>query len=80
MLLRNLATAHVETLMQAAMHFGLAFAIGIVGFDSRAAMNAALSEPRYLEIMRPDELKFIDIEGCLSFVGDERVMFDAASR
>ena len=34
---RNLATAHVETLMQAAMFFGLAFAVGAVGFDSTAA-------------------------------------------
>ena len=35
--MRSLATAHVETLMQAAMHFGLAFAIGAVGFSSTAA-------------------------------------------
>jgi hypothetical protein len=35
--IRPLATAHVETLMQAAMHFGLAFAVGVVGFDSTAA-------------------------------------------
>lgn len=34
---RNLATAHVETLMQAGLHLGLAFAIGAVGFDSTAA-------------------------------------------
>ena len=34
---RNLATAHVETLMQAAMHFGLAFAVGAVGYRSTAA-------------------------------------------
>ena len=34
---RNLATAHVETLMQSAMHFGLAFAVGAVGFESRTA-------------------------------------------
>jgi len=39
---RNLATAHVETLMQAAMHFGLAFVVGIVGFHSTAATWAAL--------------------------------------
>ncbi len=32
-----LATAHVETLTQAAVHFGLAFAVGAVGFDSTAA-------------------------------------------
>jgi hypothetical protein len=34
---RNLATAHVETLMQAALHLGLAFAVGAVGFGSAAA-------------------------------------------
>jgi hypothetical protein len=34
---RTLATAHVETLMQSAMHFGLAFAIGAVGFHSTTA-------------------------------------------
>jgi hypothetical protein len=38
---RNLATAHVETLMQASMHLGLAFAVGIVGFHSSAATWAA---------------------------------------
>lgn len=38
---RSLATAHVETLMQAAMHLGLAFAVGAVGFDSRAATIGA---------------------------------------
>ena len=35
--LRNLATAHVETLMQAAVHLGLAFAVGAVGFSSTTA-------------------------------------------
>lgn len=35
--IRALATAHLETLMQAAMHFGLAFAIGTVGFTSSGA-------------------------------------------
>ena len=39
--IRNLATAHVETLMQAAVHFGLAFAVGAVGFHSAAATWAA---------------------------------------
>jgi hypothetical protein len=39
--IRNLATAHVETLMQAAMHFGLAFVVGIVGFSSTSATWAA---------------------------------------
>lgn len=53
--------------------------VGEIWFDSREAMNAALNEPRYLEIMRPDELKFIDLDGCLSFIGDERVMFEQAN-
>ena len=35
--IRNLATAHVETLMQAAMHLSLAFAVGAVGFASTTA-------------------------------------------
>lgn len=39
---RNLATAHVETLMQSAMHLGLAYAIGAVGFASSAATWGAV--------------------------------------
>ena len=39
---RTLATAHVETLLQAAVHFGLAFAVGAVGFDSSAATWGAV--------------------------------------
>ena len=50
--------------------------VGEIWYDSREAMNASFQEPRYLELIKPDELKFIDIEGCLSFIGDERVMFD----
>jgi len=34
---RALATAHVETLLQAAITLGLGFAVGAVGFDSAAA-------------------------------------------
>lgn len=41
--IRNLATAHVETLMQAPIHLGLAFAVGATGFDSSwATWGAAL--------------------------------------
>jgi hypothetical protein len=32
--IRTLATAHVETLMQASISLGLAFVVGAVGFDS----------------------------------------------
>lgn len=40
--IRNLATAHVETLMQASMHLGLAFAVGLVSFASGWATIGAL--------------------------------------
>ena len=40
--IRSLATAHVETLMQAATHLGLAFAVGAVGFGSSAATWGAV--------------------------------------
>lgn len=39
--IRTLATAHVETLLQAATHFALAFAFGAVQFHSSAATWAA---------------------------------------
>ena len=37
-------------------------------FESHAAMVAAFNEPRYLEIIRPDEDLFLDRDGCLTFV------------
>jgi uncharacterized protein (TIGR02118 family) len=40
-------------------------------FDSVAAIDQAFSEPRYLEIIRPDELKFVDLEKCMSFITEE---------
>lgn len=40
--IRTLATAHVETLMQAPVHLGLAFAVGAVGFSSSAATWGAV--------------------------------------
>jgi hypothetical protein len=38
---RNLATAHVETLLQGVMHLALAFAVGAVGFDGGKATAGA---------------------------------------
>jgi hypothetical protein len=35
--IRALTAAHVETLLQAPLHLGLAFAVGAVGFSSTAA-------------------------------------------
>lgn len=39
--IRTLATAHVETLMQSSVVFGLAFAVGLVEFDSTWATAGA---------------------------------------
>lgn len=40
--IRNLATAHVETLMQGSMHLALAFVVGLVGFNSGWATAGAV--------------------------------------
>jgi len=40
-------------------------------FDSVDELNKAFSEPRYLELIRPDELKFADLDNCVSFVTEE---------
>ena len=37
-------------------------------FDSVEAAAAAFAEPKYLEIIRPDELKFADPKRCISFM------------
>lgn len=50
--------------------------VGEIWFDSREAMKAAFEEPRYLEIIRPDEQVFLDASRCLSFIGDEHIMAD----
>lgn len=40
-------------------------------FDDQAAMNAAFVEPRYLEVIRADEVKFVDMERTVSLVTEE---------
>jgi uncharacterized protein (TIGR02118 family) len=40
-------------------------------FDDVASLNKAFAEPRYLEVIRQDELKFADVERCMSFVTQE---------
>jgi uncharacterized protein (TIGR02118 family) len=40
-------------------------------FDSVEAAAAAFREPKYMEIIRPDELKFADPERCISFITEE---------
>ena len=40
-------------------------------FDSVEEASAAFREPKYLEIIRADELKFVDPRKCISFVTEE---------
>jgi uncharacterized protein (TIGR02118 family) len=40
-------------------------------FDSVEEAQAAFREPKYFEIIRPDELKFVDPRQCISFVTEE---------
>ena len=40
-------------------------------FDDQAAMNAAFLEPRYLEVIRADEVKLVDMERTVSLVTEE---------
>jgi uncharacterized protein (TIGR02118 family) len=40
-------------------------------FDSVDELNEAFNEPRYLEIIRADELKFADLFNCVSLVTEE---------
>lgn len=47
--------------------------IGELWFDDHASMVAAFNEPRYLEIIRPDEEKFLDRDNSLSFVTETLV-------
>ena len=40
-------------------------------FDNAEDIARAFNEPRYLEIIRPDELKFVDISNCISVIAEE---------
>jgi uncharacterized protein (TIGR02118 family) len=40
-------------------------------FDSAEEITLAFNEPKYLEIIRPDEHKFADLAGSISFVTQE---------
>jgi uncharacterized protein (TIGR02118 family) len=43
-------------------------------FDDAASLARAFAEPRYLEIIRPDERKFADLERCVTLVTEEVAM------
>jgi EthD domain len=44
--------------------------------EGAAAMAACLAEPKYLEIVRPDELKFVDFERSHMLLTEEETIFD----
>jgi len=50
--------------------------VGELWFDSRESMKTAFEEPRYLEIIRPDELKFLDLDKCIIFITRELVIHE----
>lgn len=61
-------------LVKGAMPLGAAGAydgIAELWFDSVEELQAAFNEPRYLAIIRPDELKFVELEKCMSFITEE---------
>ena len=46
-------------------------------FDSPEAIARAFAEPRYLEVIRPDELKFVEHADCMAFLAEEVPMHGA---
>jgi hypothetical protein len=45
--------------------------IAEVWADSVDEVKRALAEPRYLEVIRPDEYKFLDLANCVFMVTEE---------
>ena len=50
---------------------GLYDGVARLKFRSAREMELAFTEPAYLANVRPDESRFVDIEGCTSFVTEE---------
>jgi hypothetical protein len=45
-------------------------------FDSRKSLADAMNEPRYLELVRPDEARFNDLAKLIVLMTDEKVIFE----
>jgi uncharacterized protein (TIGR02118 family) len=50
--------------------------IAEVIFDSVEEIAAAYQEPRYMEIIRPDEFKFLELQACTLTILNEVVMYE----
>ena len=46
-----------------------------MSFDTVDEIVVAYKERRYMEVIRPDELKFFDLEACSLSIVQERVMW-----
>lgn len=44
--------------------------VAVLAFKGPDDMAQAFAEPRYLEIIRPDEPKFVDLDNGLSFIAE----------
>jgi len=72
-------TRHVRKYVQchvvkSAVPFGIAAnydGVAELWFDTIEEATAAFREPKYLEIIRPDELTFVDPHKCITFVTEE---------
>ncbi len=47
-----------------------------IWFDSIDDVGKAFAEPRYLEIIRPDEQKFLDLSNCSILIVEEVPMYE----
>ena len=45
-------------------------------FDDVAALQAVFTAPGYLDVIRPDEAKFLDLAGCEFVLSEESVIID----
>ncbi len=43
-------------------------------FDDAEALQAVFTSPRYMEVIRPDEAKFLDLAGCEFVLSEETVV------
>jgi len=48
-------------------------------FDDLAGLAAVFTAPRYLEIIRPDEARFLDLHGCGFIIATENVVIGQAA-
>ena len=58
---------HVTALFGAAGGYD---GVAVITFRDAQAIAAAFREEAYLSQVRPDEPNFIDLDNCLSFIGD----------